>query len=368
MAALLLFSAPVKSGADNKAGISKMAFEKEIEGKQVSLWTLSNKNGLEMTVTNYGGKVVSLLVPDKNNQLVDVITGYNNLDDYMKSGEPYFGAAIGRYGNRIANGKFTLDGVEYKLEQNNGPNNLHGGPGGFHAVIWDTRQIDESTLELTYFSKDMEEGFPGNLSVKMIYKLTDENEFMIEYSAETDKKTICNLTNHSYFNLSGEGSETILDHILQINANGYLPTDEVAIPYGQIEKVEGTPMDFRTTCAVGDRIEEDFEALKFGNGYDHTYVINREKEGVVSAAFVYSPISGVSMEVLTDQPGVQLYTGNYMNGTETGKSGKPYLKRAGICLETQHYPDSPNQPQFPSVELNPGEKYNSVTIHRFSVK
>ena len=368
MATLLLFSAPVIPGADNKAGIPKAAFDKKIDGKQVSLWTLTNNNGLEMTVTNYGGKVVSLLVPDKKNQLVDVVTGYNNIDDYLKSGEAYFGAAIGRYGNRIANGKFTLDGIEYILEQNNGPNSLHGGPGGFHAVVWDAKQTDESTIELTYLSRDMEEGFPGNLNVKMVYKLTDDNEFRIDYYAETDKKTICNLTNHTYFNLTGEGSDTILDHILQINADGYLPTNDVAIPYGQIEAVDKTPMDFRVPVAIGARIETDFEALKFGNGYDHTYVINRSGKGIVPTASVYSPVSGIQMDVLTDEPGVQLYTGNYMNGTEIGKLGKPYLKRAGVCLETQHYPDSPNQPQFPSVELNPGETYKSTTIHKFSIK
>lgn len=367
MATLLLFSAPLNEGAKNKAGISKSAFEKEIDGKQVSLWTLTNANGLELSVTNYGGKVVSLLVPDKHGKMVDVVTGYKSIDDYLKSGEVYFGAAIGRYGNRIANGQFTLNGLMYQLEQNNGPNSLHGGPKGFHAVVWEVKQIDEKTMELSYLSKDMEEGFPGNLLVKMVYRLTDENEFRIDYFAETDKDTICNLTNHSYFNLSGEGSDTVLDHVLQINANAYLPTNEVAIPYGQLEAVEGTPMDFRQAISVGARIDDDFEALEFGNGYDHTYVINRKTEGIEQTATLYSPITGIQMEVLTNEPGVQLYTGNYMNGTEIGKSGRAYLKRAALCLETQHYPDSPNQPQFPSVNLCTGEKYHSITIHKFSL-
>lgn len=348
--------------------MKKDAFEIEIQGKSVSLWTLHNKHGMEMTVTNYGAKIVSLWVPDKNKQLVDVVTGYNNIEDYLKSGEPYFGAAIGRYGNRIANGCFTLGGKTYQLAQNNGPNNLHGGPNGFHAVVWEAKQIDESTLELRYLSPDGEEGFPGNLEVTMIYQLTDNNEFSIEYRAVTDQPTVCNLTNHAYFNLSGEGSDTILDHLLELNADAYIPTNEVAIPLGQLRKVEGTPMDFRCPVAIGERIEEDFQDLKFGNGYDHTYVINRAGNALAFAARVSSPVSGIQMEIFTDQPGVQLYSGNYMNGTETGKTGKAYLKRAGFCLETQHYPDSPNQPQFPSVVLKPGETYRHHTVHRFGVE
>lgn len=359
---------PAGNAGENKAGISKTAFDAQINGKTVSLWTLTNKGGLEMNVTNYGGKVVSLLVPDKNGKLVDVVTGYHKLDDYLKSGEPYFGAAIGRYGNRIANGQFILNGQTYQLAQNNGPNNLHGGPKGFHAVVWDAVQLDESTLELSYLSIDGEEGFPGNLTVKMIYRLTDQNEFRIDYSATTDKTTICNLTNHAYYNLSGEGSETILDHLLEINADAYIPTNEVAIPLGEIAPVAGTPMDFRTPIAIGARIDEAFQDLKFGNGYDHTYVINRGNEELTFTARVSSPLSGILMELYTDQPGVQLYTGNYMNGTEVGKTGKAYLKRAGFCLETQHYPDSPNQPQFPSVVLNPGETYLHKVVHRFGVE
>lgn len=368
MTTSILFSATLQSNNDNKAGINKSAFEKTIEGKQVSLWTIKNANGLELTVTNYGAKVVSLMVPDKNGILVDIVTGYNNIEDYLKSGEPYFGAAIGRYGNRIANGRFTLDGVDYKLAQNNSPNNLHGGPCGYHAVVWDVTQVDESTLELSYLSKDMEEGFPGNLQVKMIYKLTEDNEFLIDYFAETDKITLCNLTNHTYFNLSGEGSDTILDHVLQINADGYLPTNDVAIPLGEIADVKETPMDFTSPKIVGASIDVDFEALKLGNGYDHNYVINNNTGGITLAAKVFSPVTNIQMEVYTDQPGIQLYTGNYMNGTEIGKKGNAYLKRAGLCLEAQGFPDSPNQKQFPTTVLNPGDTYRQTTIHKFLVK
>lgn len=368
MTKIILFAAPLSKSNENKVGLSKAAFQKTIDGKDVSLYTLTNQNGLEMTVTNYGGKVVSLLVPDKDGEMVDVITGYNSIEGYLNSGEIYFGAAIGRYGNRIAGGEFTLEGKTYKLAQNNGPNNLHGGPGGFHAVIWDAKQTGDNTLELSYLAKDGEEGFPGNLKVRMVYELTDQDEFKIEYYAETDATTVCNLTNHSYFNLSGEGAETILDHVLQINADAYIPTDDVAIPIGHIAPVADTPMDFRTPAAIGSRINDDFIDLKYGNGYDHTYVINPAEEGLNLTAKVYSPITGIQMEVYTDQPGVQLYTGNYMDGSQIGKTGKAYLHRAGFCLETQHYPDSPNQPQFPSVVLKPGDTYRHTTVHKFSIK
>jgi len=364
----LLACACCGGAPENKAGLSRSAFSKVIDGKNVYLWTLVNKNGMEMTVTNYGGKVVSLLVPDKTGKLVDVVTGYNSIDDFLKSGEIYFGATIGRYGNRIANGKFSIDGVEYPLATNNGPNNLHGGVKGFHAVVWDAKQIDKSTLELSYLAKDGEEGFPGNLNVKVVYKITDDNEFTIEYYAETDKKTVCNMTNHAYFNLSGEGSETAMDHILQIDADGFTPSNSDLIPLGNVEPVEGTPMDFRKPEVIGSRISEDYEPLKFGYGYDHNFVINKKEGEIAHAATLVSPVTGIKMEVFTDQPGIQLYSGNWMNGTEIGKSGKAYKYRAAVCLETQHFPDSPNQPQFPSTLLEPGQTYRHTTIHKFSIE
>jgi aldose 1-epimerase len=369
VATFILFACACSSnGAKNKAGISKEAFERTIDGKQNSLWTVRNKNGVEMCVTNYGGKVVSLFVPDKDNQFVDVVTGFENIDKYLQSNEIYFGASIGRVGNRIALGKFSLNGTDYNLAVNNGPNHLHGGIKGFHAVIWDIKQINESTLELSYLAKDGEEGYPGNLQVKIEYKLTDENEFSIEYYATTDKPTVCNLTHHSYFNLSGEGSETILDHVLKINADGFTDSDAGLIPTGEIIPVEGTPLDFRTPKTIGEAIGSESVALKNGFGYDHNFVVNKTGKKVELAASVYSPVSGIEMDVYTDQPGIQLYSGNFMNGQEIGISQKPYKYRSAFCLETQHFPDSPNKPNFPSITLNPGETYRHTCIHKFSVK
>jgi aldose 1-epimerase len=369
VATFLFFACACSSpSVENRAGISKAAFEKTLDGKQISLWTLKNKNGAEMCVTNYGGKVVSLFVPDKNNNFIDVVTGFDCIDKYLKSGEIYFGAAIGRVGNRIALGKFSLNGTEYHLPINNGPNSLHGGPKGFHAVVWDAKQIDKSTLELSYLAKDTEEGYPGNLLSKIIYKLTDDNEFSIEYYATTDKPTVCNLTHHSYFNLSGEGNETILDHVLQIPADSFTPTDADLIPTGEIVSVAGTPLDFRTPTVIGERINSDFDAIKKGFGYDHNFVLNKTEGKVELAATVYSPISGIEMDVYTDQPGIQLYSGNFMNGKEIGITNKPYKYRSAFCLETQHFPDSPNKPNFPSITLNPGETYRHTCIYKFSIK
>jgi len=353
---------------ENKVGISKAGFEKVKDGKTVSLWTLTNANGLEMTVTNYGAKVVSLLVPDRNKNWVDVVTGYKTLAEYEKSKEIYFGAAIGRYGNRIAKGKFVLDSVEYTLAANNGENHLHGGPKGFHNVVWDAVQPDASTLVLSYLAADGEEGYPGNLKVKMTYKLTDDNAFQIDYEATTDKATVANITHHSYFNLNGEGNGTINDHVLYIDADYYTPTDAGLIPTGTIEAVEGTPMDFRTPIAIGDRVDADFEALKLGKGYDHNYILNKQGQGIRLAASVYAPSTGIAMDILTEQPAIQFYGGNFMDGTEIGKAGKPYGFREGFCLETQHYPDSPNQPQFPSTVVRPGETYTHTCIYKFSIK
>ena len=347
-------------------GLKKADFQKSVDGKQTDLFILTNSKGVEITVTNYGAKIVSVSVPDKNGKLIDVVTGHQNIDEYLISKEPYFGAVCGRTGNRIANGKFSLDGKEYTLAINNGPNNLHGGIKGFNAVVWDAKQVDQQTVVLTYLSEDGEEGFPGNLTTTITYKITDDNAVEIEYQATTDQATIINLTNHSYFNLSGAGDPYIGDHLLQINADTYLPTDNTAIPYGKPEKVEGTPMDFRQATAVGKRINDDFEQLVFGKGYDHNYILNKAGNELTFCAKVESPKTGIVMEVYTTEPGVQLYTGNWMTGEFVAKNGQRYPERSALCLETQHYPDSINHPEYPTVILRPEEKFLSKTIFKFS--
>lgn len=352
------------------SGLQIDAFNKQIDSKMTMLCTLTNKKGAELTITNYGAKIVSLMVPDRSGKLTDVVTGHNSIEEYLVSEEPYFGAICGRYGNRIAKGKFVLDGTVYdKLAINNGPNSLHGGLKGFNAVVWDLKQIDEQTVELKYTSADGEEGFPGQLETTVTYHFSDDNEVVIMYNAVTDKPTVLNLTNHSYFNLSGAGDPSIGDHLLTINADYYLPTDETAIPYGPKEKVEGTPMDFRTPYEVGARIDEDFEALNFGKGYDHTYILNKKEENELSfCARCVSPKTGIVMDVYTTQPGVQLYTGNWMTGDFEGKNGQRYPARAALCLETQHYPDSPNKPEYPTTVLRPGEVFQSKTIYKFATE
>lgn len=350
------------------SGLQIEDFEKLVDGKKTTLCVLTNEQGCEVTITNYGAKIVSLMVPDRNGNMVDVVTGHQNIEDYLKSEEPYFGAICGRYGNRIAKGKFTLDGVVYdKLAINNGPNNLHGGIKGFNAVVWDMELIDPQTVELTYTSADGEEGFPGKLETTIRYFLSDDNEVCIQYEAVTDKPTVLNLTNHSYFNLSGAGDPYIGDHLLEINADYYLPTDNTAIPYGPKAAVEGTPMDFRTPFEVGARINDDFEQLIFGKGYDHTYILNKEKPNdmIPICARCSSPKTGITMEVYTSEPGVQLYTGNWMTGNFEGKNGQRYPERAALCLETQHFPNSPNQPEYPSTVLRPGEVFRSITMFIF---
>ena len=342
-------------------------FEKTIDGKPVGLFILTNQKGTEMSVINYGAKIVSLHVPDKTGKWVDVVLGKSTIDDYLNDQEPYFGAICGRTANRIANGRFVLNGKEYQLAVNNGPNSLHGGPKGFHAVVWDARQLDEQTLELTYLSKDGEEGFPGNLKVSLMYKLTDNNELEIAYKAVTDQATILNLTNHSYFNLSGEGDPSIGDHELQINEDTFLPPSDVAIPFGQAENVEGTPFDFRSPHTIGERIEADNTQLKYGNGYDHNFNINRANNELTFTAKAISPKTGIVMETYTTEPGVQLYTGNYLAGNFVGKNGHTYPQRSAFCLETQHYPDSIHHPDYPSVVLRPGETFASKTVYRFRV-
>jgi aldose 1-epimerase len=344
----------------------KQDFYKVIDGKTVELFLLHNEKGAEVSVINFGAKIVSILVPDKNGKQVDVVLGKSNIDDYLNDQEPYFGAVCGRTANRIADGRFVLDGEEYQLAVNNGPNSLHGGIKGFNAVVWDAKPLDEQTLELSYFSKDGEEGFPGNLSVTVIYRLTDDNSLEIEYKATTDKTTILNLTNHSYFNLSGEGDPYIGDHELQINAGYYLPTSDVAIPLGKPENVEETPFDFRTPHTIGGRIEDEFTQLIFGNGYDHNFIIDGAGEDLVLCAKAISPQTGIVMEVFTTEPGVQLYTGNFLDGSFPGKNGHYYPKRSAFCLETQHFPDSIHHPQYPSTVLNPGEVFASKTIFKFT--
>lgn len=351
------------------SGLLLTNFQKTVDGKETSLCMLTNKAGAEVTVLNYGAKIVSLLVPDKNGKMTDVVTGHASIDDYLSSEEPYFGAICGRYGNRIAKGAFTLDGILYnRLPINNGPNSLHGGIKGFNAVVWDMKQPDAQTVVLEYTSADGEEGYPGQLVTTLTYRLTDDNEVILSYHAVTDKPTVLNLTNHSYFNLSGAGDPYIGDHLLTINADYYLPTDDTAIPYGPKEKVEGTPMDFRTPYEVGARINDDFEQLKFGKGYDHTYVLNKSEANELSfCARCVSPKTGIVMDTYTTEPGVQLYTGNWMTGNFEGKSGQRYPMRAALCLETQHFPDSPNQPEYPSTVLRPGEAFESQTIFKFSI-
>lgn len=351
------------------SGLTVENFTKLVHRKETTLVILKNSKGCEVTICNYGARVVSLLVPDKNGELVDVVTGHNTIDEYLTSEEPYFGATCGRYGNRIAKGRFELDGIVYdQLAINNGPNNLHGGIKGFQAVVWDVKQTDDATVELSYLSVDGEEGFPGNLQTTATYHLSEENELVISYKATTDKPTVVNLTNHSYFNLSGAGETYIGDHLLTINADTYLPTDDTAIPYGPAEKVEGTPMDFRIPTEVGKHINDDFEQLKFGNGYDHTFVLNKADGELGFCARCVSPRTGIVMETFTTEPGVQLYTANWMTGNFAGKKGFRYPPRTALCLETQHFPDSPNKPEYPSTALYPGKTFESKTIYKFSIE
>ena len=348
--------------------LNKEAFAKEVDGKKVELFTLKNTNGLVSEITNYGGRVVSLWVPGKNGEFADVSIGYNKIDGYLNNPESYYGALIGRYGNRICKGQFVIDGDTSKLIINNGENSLHGGTIGFHDRVWDAKPVGENKLELTYTSVDGEEGYPGKLDVKVVYELTDANELKIEYFASTDKPTHVNLTNHTYFNLGGEASGTINNHILMLNADAYTPVDAGLIPTGEIASVEGTPFDFKKPTAIGARVDEDNEQLKMGGGYDHNWVLNQAKEGLTLAAVLTEPVSGRTMEVLTNEPGIQFYGGNFITGEYEGKYGKKLNYREALCLETQHFPDSPNQPEFPSTLLNPGEDYYSVCIYKFKAE
>jgi len=350
--------------------IEKQPFGKTEDGTAVDLYLLTNANGMTVKITNYGGIVTSILVPDENGNFGDVVLGYDNLEGYLKN-NPYFGCIIGRYGNRIARGEFTLNGNTYSLATNNEPNHLHGGIKGFDKVVWAAKEIkgeDTVGLELTYLSKDGEEGYPGNLSVKVSYTLTNDNALRIDYEATTDQPTIVNLTNHSYFNLKDAGTSPILDHELMLDADYFTPVDETLIPTGELRAVEGTPFDFKNPTKIGARIGADDEQIKFGLGYDHNFVLNGNAGELRLAGKLIESTAGRVMEILTTEPSIQFYSGNFLDGTITGKNGTVYSYRHGLCLETQHYPDSPNQPNFPSTVLNPGEKYQTTTVYKFLVE
>ncbi|WP_251621849.1 aldose epimerase family protein [Odoribacter lunatus] len=354
----------------SRIALKRENFQMTLNGKDTDLFVLKNRNGVEIAVTNYGGFVVAIMVPDKNGEYADVVLGHSSLHDYLHTPEPYLGSLVGRYGNRIAGGKFILEGQEYTLAINNGPNSLHGGLTGFNAVVWDAEQLNAQTLKLNYLSVDGEEGFPGNLSVEVVYHLNHENGLEISYRAVTDKTTIVNLTQHSFFNLAGAAKvmPTVCNNLLMINADYYTPVDAVSIPTGEIAPVAGTPMDFRKPYVVGERINDSFEQLVFGKGYDHCYVLNKKEARELSfAAKVVEPESGRTLEVYTTEPGVQLYTGNWLGGFE-GKYGNVYPERSAICLETQHFPDSPNKPHFPTVVLHPDEIYTQKCIYKFGVE
>jgi aldose 1-epimerase len=368
-----MLTLPGMTGAKGKPRLKGGSVTKEnvgtVDGQGVDLYTLTNAHGLETKILTYGGIVVSLRVPDRKGAFDDVVLGFDTLDAYVESTK-YFGALIGRYGNRIGKGRFTLNGVEYKLAINNGENSQHGGVKGFDKVVWNAKSrktMHGPALELTYLSRDGEEGYPGNLSVKVIYTLTKYDELKIDYYATTDKDTVINLTNHSYFNLAGEGNGDILDHRLSIGANFFTPIDAGLIPTGEFRNVIGTAFDFMHQATIGSRIDHDDEQLKFGHGYDHNFVLNGKTGQLQQVATVVEDTTGRMMEVWTTEPGMQFYTGNFLDGTLTGKSGKVYQRRSGFCLETQHYPDAPNKPTFPSTVLKKGRRYRSTTSYRFMV-
>jgi len=355
----------------NYVDIKREDYQCVINGKQVDLYTLRNKNGMVAKITNYAGKLVQLLVPDRDGQMGDVLLGYETLEQAIQ-GQVSMGSAIGRFANRIRKGKFTLNGAEYQLTINNGPNHLHGGTKGSRFVVFDALQIDDNTLQLNYCFKDGEEGYPGNCSLKLIYTLTDNNEFVISYEAETDKPTIVNFTNHAFWNLAGEGCGDILNHILTLNADAFTPVDDTLIATGEIRPVAGTPLDFTSPQTIGARINSDYAQMKYGQGYDFNWVLNKGADQEMSfAARVREISSGRAMEVYTTEPGMQFYSGNFLTGktpTDIGKGDKPYVHRSGFCLETQHFPDSPNKPQFPTTVLNPGEGFSSSTLYKFTVQ
>jgi aldose 1-epimerase len=376
MAALALGACSTKPGETTSgspstpnATMKKDPFGKMSDGVLVDLYTMTNSNGISAAITTYGGRVVSLKTPDKKGTAGDIILGFDSLDGYLAD-NPYFGALIGRYGNRIGKAQFTLNGKLYKLVANDGPNSLHGGKVGFDKDLWsglDKSTTDTASVELRYTSKDMEEGYPGELATIITYSLTPQNELKIEYKATTGRDTVLNLTNHTYWNLAGAGQGDILGHQLTIPASKFTPVDATLIPTGELKSLDGSPFDFRTATAIGARINADDQQLKFGKGYDHNYVLDSTDGSLARCALVHDPNSGRTMEVLTTQPGLQFYTGNFLDGKIKGKGGNVYPFRGALCLETQHFPDSPNKPAFPTTILKPGEEYKHTTVYKFSV-
>jgi aldose 1-epimerase len=356
-----------KQPALTESGLDRANFQTEVDGKQTDLFTLKNQNGMEVCVTNFGGRIVSIMVPDREGKLQDVVLGFDSVQDYINKPSD-FGASIGRYANRIANGRFTLNDSTYQLPLNNFGHCLHGGPKGFQYRVYDAQQVDDKTLQLTYKAADGEEGFPGNITCKVTMALTEDNAIDIQYEAETDAPTIVNMTNHSYFNLDGD-AQSNAEQLLTVNADEFTPVDSTYMTTGEILPVEGTPMDFRTPTPVGARIDNfDYEQLKNGNGYDHNWVLNTKGDINQVCATLKSLKTGIVLDVYTTEPGIQVYTGNFLDGTLSGKHGVVYNKRASVCLETQKYPDAPNKPEWPSATLNPGEKYTSRCIYKFSVE
>ena len=354
---------------ENISGLKRENFQTTVNGKKTDLYILRNSQGNEVAITNYGGAVVAIMVPDKNGKMANVIQGHDNIQDVINSPEPFLSVLIGRYGNRICNGQFQLHGKKYQLATNDGPNHLHGGPTGFHTKVWDAQQMNDHSLILKYVSSYGEEGFTGEMEIWVAYIFNDDNELVIKYQATTNKETIVNLTHHGFFSLSGIANPTpsVESQLLEVNADYYLPIDKVSIPTGEIRFVEGTPFDFRTPKTIGQDINADNEQLKNGQGYDHNYVLNKNEEGELSfAARVTEPVSGRTMEVYTTEPGLQIYTGNFLSGI-SGQFGATFPRRSAICLEAQHFPDTPNHPYFPSVVLYPGQTYTQKTIYKFGV-
>ena len=367
VAALLMAACTPKAEKATDSGLLQSNFRTEVDGKKTDLYILRNKNNMEVCITNFGGRIVSVMVPDKDGQMRDVVLGFDSIQDYISKPSD-FGASIGRYANRINQGKFTLDGVEYQLPRNNYGHCLHGGPQGFQYRVYDAVQLNPQELQLTYVAKDGEEGFPGNITCKVLMKLTDDNAIDIQYEAETDKPTIVNMTNHSYFNLDGDAGSNA-EHLLTIDADYYTPVDSTFMTTGEIVPVEDTPMDFRTPMPVGERINDfDFVQLKNGNGYDHNWVLNAKGDINRRAASLKSQKTGIVLDVYTNEPGVQVYAGNFLDGSLTGKKGITYNQRASVCLETQKYPDTPNKPHFPSATLLPGDEYQQITVYKFDVE